>query len=215
MISGLIMPLGFGVTLDAMNIDFSTFGSQSLMSAVLLALYILSALIFKKDILYFFTIVFGTWFYFSFTSYLVGTNPFFDTLKFYEYRILLAGLVYLLLGYYVAAKNREVAASRLYALGTLGFLGAAFALGGWKPEQNIFWELAFPGLVFVFIFLSIYVKNSAPLTLGALYLMAYIIKITGEYFYDSLGWELSLVIAGLLLILIGYLAFRLKKQYIT
>lgn len=214
-ISGVIMPLGLGVTMDVLDIDFSTFGVQSLMSAFLLTLYILSALLFKRDILYFFSIVFGTWFYFSLTSYLVGSNPFFDTLKFYEYRVLLAGLVYLLLGYQIASKGKLIVADRLYALGTFGFLGAAFALGGWKPEQNIFWELIFPGFSFIFIFLSIYVKSGSLLTLGAISLMAYIIKVTAEYFYDSLGWELSLVLAGFILMAIGYIAFRLKKKYMA
>ena len=96
----------------------------------------------------------------------------------------------------------------------MGFLGAALALGGWSPQQNIFWELIFPGLVFGIIFLSVYLKNKSFLVFGALYLMAYIIKITSEYFSQSLGWPLALVLAGFMLMGIGYFAFYLNQKYI-
>jgi hypothetical protein len=101
----------------------------------------------------------------------------------------------------------------LYAFGSLGFLGAALALGGWAPEQNVFWELIFPLLVFGIIFLSIYVKSRAFLVFGSLFLIGYIFKLTGEYFSNTLGWPLALVLAGLLIMGVGYYAVRINRQY--
>ena len=65
------------------------------------------------------------------------------------------------------------------------------------------------------IFLSIYVKNKAFLVFGSMFLMGYILKITSEYFAQSLGWPLALVIAGLALIATGYFSFYLNKKYLA
>ncbi len=65
------------------------------------------------------------------------------------------------------------------------------------------------------LFLSINLKSGSFLTFGTLFIMAYILKITAEYFTRGLGWPLALVIAGLMLIAIGYLSFYLKKKYIS
>jgi len=45
--------------------------------------------------------------------------------------------------------------------------------------------------------------------------MAYILKITFEYFSSGLGWPLALVIAGLAMIGVGYMSISLKKKYLS
>ena len=79
----------------------------------------------------------------------------------------------------------------------------------------MFWELIYPGLVFGTLFLSVHVKSKAFLTWGTLFLMAYLLKITSEYFSSGLGWPLALVLAGLMLIGTGYMSFSLKKKYMV
>src|SRR5262249_40735983 len=103
----------------------------------------------------------------------------------------------------------------LYGLGVLAFLGGALALGNWEPHQNVFWELIFPGLVFGVIFLSVHLKSKAFLTFGSMYLMGYILKITAEYFKNGLGWPLALILAGFLLMAVGYYSFYLNRKYIS
>lgn len=215
LISALVMPIGIYVVFDNAGFDVSGSGWQSVISGILFAAYLSSYFVFKKEIFTLFSIIFGTWLFYSFTNYIIGENPYFSVSKFYWYRTLVVGLAYLLLGYFFSKTHREQMSGFLYGLGILGFLGAAFALGGWKPSQNFFWELIFPILVFGALFLSVHVRSSAFLTFGTLFLMAYILKLTSEYFSDSLGWPLTLVIAGLLLIAAGYLYVFLKKKYIT
>ena len=79
----------------------------------------------------------------------------------------------------------------------------------------MFWELIYPGLVFGALFLSVHIKSKAFLTWGTLFLMAYILKITSEYFSSGLGWPLALVIAGLAMIGVGYMSLSLKKKYLS
>lgn len=213
LISALVTPVGIGVIFDNAGFDTSSYGAQSLISGILLATYLLSYFVFQKNVFTLFSILFGTWFFFSFTSFLMGGGPFYQDWEFYEYRVLVIGLSYMLLGYTFSKNERSPLSGFLYGFGILGFLGAALALGGWEPNQNIFWELIYPGLVFGALFLSVYIKSKAFLTWGTIFLMAYILKITSEYFSSGLGWPLALIIAGLAMIGVGYMSISIKRKY--
>jgi len=214
-ISALVIPIGIGIAFYEAHAEVTSPGTQSLISAILVFFFLGSYFVFRKHIFTIFAILYGTWLFFSFTSYLVGSSNQFDAFKFYQYRFLVAGLAYMLLGYAFSKDERAPISGMLYGLGVIGFLGAAIALGGWSPNQNVFWELIFPGLVFGIIFLSVQLKSKSFLIFGSLYLMAYILKITSEYFTEGLGWPLSLVLAGLMLIGIGYYSVYLNRKYIV
>jgi hypothetical protein len=215
LISALVTPIGLYVVFDNAGFDIGSYGTQSLISGILFGTYLLSFVVFRKNIFTIFSIIFGTWLFFAFTSFLIGGKPHFDELNFFEYRALMTGLVYILLGYSFSKNEKHPLTGPLYGFGILGFLGAALALGGWEPNQNIFWELIYPGLVLGVIFLSVYLKSKVFLTFGSIYLMVYILKITAEYFTDSLGWPLALALVGLALIAIGYLSFYLNRKYLS
>ena len=131
------------------------------------------------------------------------------------YRLLVAGCAYILMGYAFSKNARASLSGFLYGFGIFGVLAAALALGGWEPHQNVFWELIYPAPVFGALFLSVHFKSKAFLTWGTFFLMAYILKITSEYFSKSLGWPLALVIAGLVMVGAGYMSFSIKKKYLS
>lgn len=213
-ISALVMPLGLHVTFDVAGWDTGSHGVQALVSGILLMTFLLSNWLYRKTVFTLFNIIFGTWLFFSFTSFLIGSNPRFGW-EFSAYRVLCTGLAYAFLGHHFTQTPQRTLTGALYGFGALFFLGAALALGDWKPNQNEFWEAVFPGLVFGVMFLSVYLTSKAFLTFGSIYLMVYILKITAEYFADSLGWPLALVLTGLGLIAIGTLHFNLKKKYLS
>src|SRR5258706_1899260 len=215
LIAALVIPLGLGIVFDQAGYNASTTGIQSLIAGILFVMYIASYYVFKKPIFTFFSIAFATWFFFGFTSFIIGSNPYFGDIKFFEYRFLVVGLTYVLLGYYFSSTIQKDLSGTLYGAGSLFSLGAAFALGGWQPSQNVVWELLLPGMIFIAFLLSVHLKSKVFLTFGTAFLMVYILKITGEYFSGTLGWPLSLMICGIALIGIGYYAFTLNKKYIT
>jgi uncharacterized membrane protein len=214
LIAALVLPTGIFVVFQEAGIDAGDSGVQTIISAILFAMYLASFGVFRKTIFALFSIIFGTWLFFALTSYLVSNNPYFNTEMFYEYRALAIGLTYLLFGYSFAKGSMTGLSGFLYGFGILWFLGSALALGGWEPNQNVFWELFFPALVFATLFLSVQLKSRAFLVFGSLFLIAYIFKITAEYFTEGLGWPLSLVLAGLLMIAVGYMSLTLNKKYI-
>ena len=214
LISALVTPIGLWVVFDNAGFDASSYGSQSLISGIMLGTFLLSLFVFKKSIFTLFSVLFGTWLFFSLTSWMVGGAPLFNDWKFYMYRVLVVGIAYMLMGYAFSKDERAPLSGFLFGFGILGFLGAALALGEWKPNQNVFWELIYPALVFGALFLSVHVKSKAFLTWGTLFLMAYILKITSEYFSTGLGWPLALVIAGLAMIGVGYMSLSIKRKYL-
>ncbi len=212
LIGALVMPIGIWIVLENAGFNAGSSGSQSLVSGILASMYLASFALFRKNIFTLFGILFSTWFYYAFAAWLFGVSL--DWATHIQYLTMAAGATYALLGYEFSKGERAPLSGFLYGFGVLGFLGAALVLGGWKPNQNVFWELIYPALVFGVLFVSVHIKSKAFLTWGTLFLMAYILKITSEYFTTGLGWPLSLVLAGLSLIGVGYMSISIKKRYL-
>ena len=163
----------------------------------------------------FFAIIFTTAFFQFIINAIAGNNlseESYNTLL--QYRILVTGLAYMLVAYFLSSTARQFLTGILYSLGALAFLISALALGGFFPDQNIFWELVFPLLVFGMIFASVMVKSRSLLFFGTLFLIVYIFKLTAEYFRNSLGWPLALVLAGMLIIAVGFYAVKINRKYL-
>jgi hypothetical protein len=212
LIAALVLPLGMAVALDEAGLDPERLGLQSLMALLLLASFLAVYRFFRSSSLLVYAIVYATWAFFAVTGFVAGSDPRFAGREFFEYRTLAVGLAFMALGWAFSATERDGLSGPLYAFGSLAFLGSALALSGWKPSQNAFWELAFPGLDFVVLYLSVHLRSKALLTFGSLFLGAYLAKITGEYFSDSMGWPLALIVLGLLLMGVGFLTYRLKRM---
>ena len=215
LVAALLLPLGLLVTYDEAGIDVDRLTAQIQIGGILFAAYLGAYALIRKNVLLTFSFVFGTALFFALTDYMVSGPPMIDEWSFINYRVLFAGLAFMLLGYSFVGSEREPLTGWLYVFGVLGFLGAGLALGEWKPNQNAFWEAIYPGLVFGIIFLSTYIKSRIFLNVGSIALGAYLTKITAEYFSDSLGWAFSLVLVGFFLMGIAYLAVRVNRRHIS
>ena len=212
-LSALVSPLGLHVAFDVAGFDIGTTQLQTIISAILFLAYLIPYTLHHRVLSTFFSILFGTALFFSVTSHVVGGHPGIGW-EFSAYRVLVVGLAYTLMGYSFAKTDRRSLTGPLYGWGAFLFLGAALALGDWKPDQNVAWEMVFPILTFGTLFAGIHFRSRAFLTFGSLYLMAFLSKITAEYFVDSLGWPLVLVLMGLGLIAVGYLYANLRRRYL-
>jgi uncharacterized membrane protein YczE len=47
-----------------------------------------------------------------------------------------------------------------------------------------------------------------------LFLVAYLIRITAQYFSNITGWPIALIFIGIVIIGLGYLAIYINKKYI-
>lgn len=214
LISALVLPLGFYILFDSFGYKIDN-GAGSIIYAALTLIQLISYFIFKKPLFVIFGTIYATLLFFIFTNWITEKDPFFASAKFIFYRFLMVGGVYILLGYYFAKSQLESLSDALYSFGALFVLAFTLALSGWKPNQSFIWEILHPLLVFSSIFASVYIKNRSFLTLGTAFLMIYILKITSEYFSQSLGWPLTLVLAGFGLIGVGIFSLNLGKKLET
>jgi hypothetical protein len=216
-IGGLLIPIGLYVMLYEYFGDIFPNSVHSIVMGALMISYLVSYKTFKSLILLIFAIVFGTLFYFAVVEYIIANVWFVfngDRLGMYEF--LTVGSCYLLLGYTFSKETeRRILAGFLYGFGSIFFLGSSLALGGYAPNQYIFWESIYPGFVFGGLFLSAYLRSRVMLIFSALFLMGYIGKITGEYFSNSIGWPTALILVGFTLVGVGYLTVYLNQKYIS
>jgi len=212
----LLIPAGVFITLDELGVHGGGFGTGSIFLGFAL-MYALSHFIFRRNLLLLFAVIFGTYSFLLITDAMVGDTPIFDTARYTLYRLMGVGAAYIALGWAFVRTPRRALSGVLYGFGTLGLLGTALALGEWKPQEIIpkLWEIIFPGLAFGAMFLALFLKSRSMLVFGALFVIGYIGKITGEYFVDSVGWPLALIGTGFLLIGMGYLTFYLNKKYLA
>lgn len=213
LIAAIVIPIGLFVTLDEAGADTSGWGIISLIMFALFAFYMISYRIFLRNFFLLASIVFGTCLFLSVTGWLAERSALFLDGDLGSYQFLVIGLVYMLLGYGFVGKSMAPLTRYLYPFGLLFFLVAAFSLGGYAPDQNVFWEIIFPGLSLGAVFLSLPLRSRIFLIIGTGALVIYIFKITGEYFADSLGWPLALILAGFGMIAVSSLFVRLNKRY--
>lgn len=211
LIALLTLPIGLGVIFNHLGLDINHFDTQSIFLNILLIIAVVSYFCFRTNLFMLATILFATYFFFSITDYLIPLH----TNIFSQYQILIVGLIYILLGNIFTRTKLAALSGFLYGVGSIAFLGAALGLGGWKPHQNLCWELAFPFLAFGSIFSSIPLKSKSLLVFGSIFLMLYIVKISHEYFANSLGWPFTLVIIGFVLIGISSLFLWVRKKYLA
>ncbi len=214
-VSALLAPLGSFVLLTEASVTI-TWEVQILLSSVLFIIFGSALLISKRNVLSLITIGFATWTYYTLGIKLFGSN-FFDT-EFLKWATMLLGASYILIGYGYQSvlgisdtpdgKEKRRVQEVLYRFGVLAILGAGISIGG-------IFDLFFIAFIFAAFYGSVYLKSRTVLVLGALFLMAHIIKLTSIYFAQSIGWPIALIIVGFLVIAVGYMTLYLNKKYIS
>lgn len=220
MMSCLLLPLGLFITLDELGMDVDNNGPQFLIASTAAAMWFFSYKTHQLGFFLGFTIAAITWAYIAGTEFLFeGSFPFDDFAfpfdSFEEYRLLSISLSYLLVAHAIRTPKMDPLVHLLNILGAGSFFFTALSLGGYEPNQSFFWEAIFPGLVFAGIYLGIIMQRRSHVVISAIALMVFIIKLTSEYFSDTLGWPLSLVLTGLALIGVGVGIKKLNEKYLS
>lgn len=212
--AGLLIPIGAYVLVNQGGYEFGRAEIQSIVSLTLLIIYLVSLLSFRYTVFAIFTLIFGTWFFFASTKFLIGGNIDIWGGKFYEYRSIVIGITYILLGHYFSSNYLRSISRTLFFLGSFIFLAASLALGGFGSDKNLFWEIIYPVLIAGMIFLSITLRRTSLLVNSSIFLVAYTIKMTIDHFAGSMSWPLALVIGGLLVIAVAYFSRYINLHYI-
>jgi len=160
-----------------------------------------------------FSIIAASFLFLSTTNFLVKDTYVFP--HFYEYRIIILGVSYLLIGYSLFLKQKYAITELLYLCELVMLLGTGFFLQGFKPHTNTAWTILFPALVVLVYYSSIKIQSKIFLAFGTLFTFIEVLKFTYEYFSDTLGWPVALMIAGLVIMVLGYASFVVNKQFLA
>jgi hypothetical protein len=209
-IGGMLVPGGVVVTLNELNID--TDWSFAIIFAGIFVFYFALNQIHKNAILTLFTVINGTA-----AVYLV-TNALFDPMLAYrdmeilfQYLTMVLGISYMILAYSFNSGWNTKLVGALNFFGVTGLLGSAFI----RVLDSGAWELFYFILVFGALLVSVYTKSRIVLIMSTLFLLTHVTYITSEYFTDSLGWPVALVVLGFLFIGLGYASIAINNKYIN
>lgn len=109
----------------------------------------------------------------------------------------------------VGRTEHRVLTPMWYVAGTASFLGGLFDVVERTPAELLFLVVAA-----AFVYLSVVVRSRTLLAVATLAILAYTGWYTGEYFADSVGWPVALIVFGLLMIGLSALAFRIDRDYV-
>lgn len=206
LISYLLLPISTYVLLDTLHIPFDTNFLLPSIALVYTVWSLISLKVFGRSMFLFFALLFGTGAMYMYIA---------DILKLFVYvptdvsahLMMSIGLGHILIGYALRDKAWKGFTQALYTVGLWQLLGAGLTLGG-------IWNLLYAILLVLVLYASVYLRSRIFLWWGALALMGYLIKITSEYFSNSLGWPLALVIIGFMLIAVGYGTVYVSRRYV-
>lgn len=206
-ISAILAPVGTGVLLYEANIEptpllnaILTLGWASVFGMALWGT--------KRNVLILYTTAFATVSIYFFAAHMLFDYYYSNNI--FKILTIILGSAYILIAFHLSSLEAERKSVKgfLYGFGTVGILGSLISFGG-------VFNLITIAFIFGAFYGSVFVKSRVMLILSALFLIAHIIKITGEYFADSINWAFALIFVGFLIIGIGYTTLYLNKKYIS
>lgn len=208
-IGGMLIPGGALVTLSELSTGVDHPWIVAITFGIILAFYLLLNAIHKHPVLTFFAIANGTAFIYLLVEAIIE-GPYYRHEDLYAYLTMVMGASYLFLAHSFRDGWNKKLLGALYFFGSGGFLGAAFS----QVFDSVSWQLLYFLIVLGGLFLSVYMKSRSILVMSTIFLIAHVSYITSEYFADSLGWPISLVILGFVFIGLGYSSVTISKKYI-
>ncbi|KKR62728.1 hypothetical protein A2643_02560 [Candidatus Nomurabacteria bacterium RIFCSPHIGHO2_01_FULL_39_220] len=209
-IGGLLVPGGAVVALSELNVDMVSVWPIAITFGAIFVFYLLLNFAHRSSVLTFFAIANGTAFIYLLVEAMID-GPFYRHEDLYAYLTMVVGASYLLLAHAFRGGWNNKLVGILYFFGSAGFLGAAFS----RVFDSVPWQMVYFLLVIGGLFLSAYTKSRAILVVSTCFLLAHVSYITGEYFADSVGWPVALVILGFIFIGLGYVSININKKYIA
>lgn len=206
-IGGFMVPGGALITLDEMGTSFDSSWPITLTIGMVFLFYLILTALHKRVVLNFFCFANGTALAYLLLDSLVPTA----SGDLYDYLTMCIGASYLTYAHLFREDWNAKLVPLLLFFGAVGFYGAGIA----QITDSLLMEMVYPFLAFGGMVLSVSVLHSRiALTISTFAVIAYIIYFTAEYFADSIGWPVALILLGFTIIGIGYFSIKLNRKYL-
>ena len=206
-VGGFLIPGGAMVTLNELTTGIDEIWPVTGTVGVVFAFYVLLTIYHRRVVLNFFAFANGTAFVYLLMESMIPTADG----DLYAYLTMMIAVSYLLYAYLYRGGWNDRLIPLLLFFGAFGFYLAAFS----QISSSIFMEFTYPFLAFGGLVVSVlYLKSRIVLLLSTFAVTGYIVYFTAEYFADSIGWPISLILLGFLIIGLGYSSIQLNKKYL-
>lgn len=141
-----------------------------------------------------------------------GSYDFFTVKDILVYVSMIMGVLYLVYGSWARSMGMILSSGLVYRFFIFSafcsfFLSGLF-LGG-------LWNIIYPLLAIGGLTLSVQLRTQIGLTVTGISIAIYCIKVSVQYFSNSLGFSFTLLLSGLCIMGLGYLTYYLNKKYIS
>jgi hypothetical protein len=216
MVSCLTLPLGLSITFNVLGVIGNDEMIKVIITGICLFVFLATNFYLERDILRLFCIFYASLFFIAFTNLFCNQVMHIANTQLYDYQLLLLGLCYLL-GGRLLQLQRNALTGPLYFFGSFFILAASFDLGGllfFAGVNNEFWKIVSPVLVLLSFMLAVPLRSKSLLYVGAIFLIIYLISMTSLFakLFGSFGWPLLLIMAGLFLMLFGYVLVSIRQR---
>lgn len=213
-LSASLLPMGAYVTLTEQGMGFGPI-EQIIVSLLGVFVYGIAWLVNRRHILPVLMVLFGTWTYWAVIYKFLPINGF--NTELYTWAAIILGACYVLLGIGYRGTAGEDKDSALEVGGVKNFLyffGTLAVLGGGSQLKGM-WELLYFIPLFGAFYLSVFIRSRLMLVLAALFLIGHLVVLTSKYFANTIGWPVTLIVCGFLIIGIGYGTYYIHKKYLS
>jgi hypothetical protein len=215
MLAGLVLPIGLYVTFDIAHLSFSQNIPEILISGICLTVFLISFYVLPGTIFLLFSIIFGSFLFANLVDYL-SLQTDYILINLFEYEMIVLGLAYIFLGYYLNFDKRYPLTGPLYFFGSLLVLSSSYFLGSAFFFSNalVYWKVITAIFIMLAFLLAVPLKSKSFLYFGAIFLVIYVTDMSYKFaaVFGDLGWSLILVIIGLSFMIIGYLVFFIHRK---
>lgn len=209
-VGGILIPIGLIVTIFEFNLAATSFWPVTFLFGGVFVFYLILSLVQKNVILTFFAFANGTIFLYQFVESIIE-GDFYLHFDFLAYMTMFIGISYLIFGYVFRDNNYRKLVAPLNFFGSVFLLGAGFS----QVFEHDLWKLLFFVMTVAGVVVSVFLKSRVILIMSTLFLIIHMVYITGEFFANSLGWPLALVILGFIFIGLGYVSININRKFIA
>lgn len=198
--AAVLIPVGLMVTFDEYGGDGDASTAWLITSAVVTAQFGLTYWRYRRTALLLITLFFGLSFW-AVALDKVGLDG--------ELTVMTLGAMALLLACALRKGDHAILAPLGFVFGAWAFLWGLFAL----VEGSIA-ELLFLAVACALVYLGVRLRSRSLNVVSIAAILAYTGYVTGEYFADSVGWPLALIVFGLIMIALSAVGLKIDRKYL-
>lgn len=217
LLASVLAPGGVFILLDGLGISINAISNIGT-SLILLIVFGLAQYIVRNRILVITLIAYATWLYFALIVEYISDITIFNISTVIKLLVIVLGIAYYLFAYWYTKREDTLTAVSskrdrhqakaithiLYALGALAIIVPFMTFEG-------VWDFFAILIICAITYLGYAISSKITFAIGVITFTIQLIAISWRYFADSLGWPISMILSGIVVIAIGYGALRVSR----